>query len=81
MPARRAVAKINKLDPVQLRRSHDAMARFLLSMLRHSDEQEDAGCPRLAGAENQYQEALRLLRRAGLEYKRAPKVEDNSHGN
>jgi hypothetical protein len=72
-------AKSKTKHDVELRRSHDAMARFLLRLIRQSDEQEDAGCPRRAGAENEYQEALRLIRKAGLEYtRRAKRPEESS---
>lgn len=51
---------------VQLRLSHDAMARFLLSVVKHSDKHyKDRREPM---AEKQYQQALKLLHKAGLKY-------------
>ena len=51
---------------VQLRRSHDAMARFLLSLLKFSDKKGMA--QREPAVERHYQRALKLVRRAGFEY-------------
>jgi hypothetical protein len=51
---------------VELRMTHDAMARFLLQMLKYSDKEWRSKRTRIV--EKHYQEALRLVRRAGLKY-------------
>ena len=56
------------MTPVELRRSHDAMARFLLILLKHSDKKVADGYPRDKVAERHYREAEKLVHRAGLVY-------------
>lgn len=54
---------------VQLKKSHDAMARFLVSLCRDSDERL---IHRTDEAQRQYDRAQRLIRAAGLKYDKPP---------
>ena len=62
-----AVSGNNKM----LRKSHDEMAAFLLRLLEFSDQK---GQPKRSQVvEKHYQEALRLVRQAGLKYEPPPR--------
>ncbi len=63
---------MNQNNDVKLRRTHDAMARFLLKMLKFSDDDRTWAGRRVPVVEKQYQQALRLVREAGLTYEPPP---------
>jgi hypothetical protein len=54
------------MTPAELRKSHDRMAQFLLHLLVFSDKKGHA--KRTPIVEVHYQQALMLVRKAGLKY-------------
>lgn len=55
------------MTKAQLKKSHDAMARFIRSLCRRSDKVH--GADRSPYTEKSYRRALRLLKNAGVHYK------------
>lgn len=56
------------MTKAELQKSHDAMARFLVSLCRFSDIHW--GGRRTGDTERRYQRALKLIKRAGFKYVR-----------
>lgn len=54
------------MTKAELKKSHDAMARFLKSLCEFSDK--ECGANRNPDTERRYKKARRLLRNAGVNY-------------
>jgi hypothetical protein len=55
------------MTKAELKKSHDAMARFLIKLCRHNDAS-------WYGASDEYRQARKLIEKAGMKYKPRPRT-------